>query len=542
MVLSIAVLLVGFPSDCQNPTPTRLGPSAQDAPEIPAEAIFSRFADRVVILRCDVTSEDLKQASGVLVSVDGFIGTNAHVAEGCRSMTATLISGNSRHPYEAVLKYYDKKTDTAVLKIEAKDLGCFDLLARAVRIGERVYTIGNPRGLEQSISEGIVSGLRTEEDGTLWIQHSAPISPGSSGGALISSRGELLGINSWFWRESQGLNFAVPTSTLRVAYETARALPGSLKFPVPRSPDQAEVVSPHPPPGDRIVPKQPPSGVSGTPSGHGSPRSGESLVRLNVTVMDRSGRRVTDLSQEAFTVMEGGVPQEIKVFKHESVPVSLGLIIDNSAGMREQRPAVESSAFLFVHSLTPPDEAFIVNYNDQAFLDKDFTSDVNELQEGLSRIDSRGGTAMREAVRMSIDHLRERARQDKKVLVLLTGGDDDSSLISINNLTKSAQDSGVLMYAMGLLSGGKKGKVNKRPLEALAEATGGAAYFPKGSAEVERRAAEIVRDIRDQYTIAYAPTDQHQDGSFRKISVVVKGSAGMVARTRRGYYAVARGQ
>jgi len=149
-----------------------------------------RFASRVLLLECESSL-----GSGVLVSADGFVVTNAHVVEGCQNMTATLISGTSRRSYEPVLKYYDKKSDTAVLKITGQGFDSFTVLARSVRVGERVYAIGNPRGFEQSISEGIVSGNR-EEDGQLWIQHSAPISPGSSGGALISSRGELLGINS----------------------------------------------------------------------------------------------------------------------------------------------------------------------------------------------------------------------------------------------------------------------------------------------------------------------------------------------------------
>jgi TPR repeat protein len=129
-----------------------------------------------------------------------------------------------------VLKYYDEQTDTAVLKIAGHDLDFFSVLARPVRVGERIYAIGNPRGFEQSISEGIVSGNR-EIEGTLWIQHSAPISPGSSGGALISSRGELLGINSRFRKESQNLNFAVPVATLARALSGARTLVGFLKFP-----------------------------------------------------------------------------------------------------------------------------------------------------------------------------------------------------------------------------------------------------------------------------------------------------------------------
>jgi S1-C subfamily serine protease len=140
------------------------------------EEIFRRFAGRILVLTCDESADGFSRASGVLVSADGFIGTNAHLVEGCRSMTATYVSGASRRSYESVLKYYDKQTDTAVLKITSQGgFDYFNVLARLARIGERVYAIGNPRGLEQSITDGIVSGNR-EEDGLSWIQHSAPIS------------------------------------------------------------------------------------------------------------------------------------------------------------------------------------------------------------------------------------------------------------------------------------------------------------------------------------------------------------------------------
>jgi TPR repeat protein len=198
--------------------------------EMSAETIFSRFASRILFLTCDESADESSRASGVLVTADGFIVTNAHVVEGCRSMTAALIRGNSRQSYVPVLKYYDEQSDVAVLKIVGHDFDFFTLPAHQAQIGERVYAIGNPRGLEQTITEGIVSGNR-ELDGTSWIQHSAPISPGSSGGALISSRGELLGINAFLLKESQNLNFAVPAATLATAISRARAITRSLSFP-----------------------------------------------------------------------------------------------------------------------------------------------------------------------------------------------------------------------------------------------------------------------------------------------------------------------
>jgi len=157
-------------------------------------------------------------------------------------------------------------------------------------------------------------------------------------------------------------------------------------------------------------------------------------VVLPTTVMDKNGHLVTTLPREAFTVLENGVQQEIKQFKREDVPVSMGLIIDNSGSMREKRAKVEAAALALVKASNPEDEVFIVNFNDEAFLDnphgKDFTSDVKEMEDALTRIDSRGGTAMRDAIRMSIDHVKEKAHKDKKVLVVVTDGNDNSSVVA----------------------------------------------------------------------------------------------------------------
>ncbi len=211
----------------QQASPAHAGSSVH---EMSAETIFQRFASRVLFLVCDESADESLLASGVLVSPDGFVLTNAHVVEGCQNMTATQIHKKSRQSYVPVLKYYDERNDVAVLKIAGRGFDYFGVSAREARIGERVYAIGNPRGLEQSISEGIISGSR-EFDDSSWIQHSAPISPGSSGGALISAHGELLGINSRSRVESQNINFAVPAPTLAIALRRARGVRGDLRFP-----------------------------------------------------------------------------------------------------------------------------------------------------------------------------------------------------------------------------------------------------------------------------------------------------------------------
>jgi VWFA-related protein len=263
------------------------------------------------------------------------------------------------------------------------------------------------------------------------------------------------------------------------------------------------------------------------------------LVPLNVTVTDKSGRLVTDLPQSAFQVFENGVQQSIRLFKREDVPVSMGLIIDNSGSMREKRLAVETAALAMVRDSNPQDEVFIVNFNDEAYLDADFTNDLKVLEQGLTRIDSRNGTAMRDAIRMSVDHLKEKAKRDKKVILVITDGNDNASKMPLEALVRLAQQDDVLIYAIGLLSEEDKREAGKakRALGILVEDTGGQVFYPKDVSEVDRLAHDVAHDIRNQYTIAYTPSNPALDGAFRQVKLVVKAPGNPVARTRSGYYA-----
>jgi VWFA-related protein len=263
------------------------------------------------------------------------------------------------------------------------------------------------------------------------------------------------------------------------------------------------------------------------------------LVPLSVTVTDRTGHLVTNLTQSAFTVFENGVQQQLKIFKREDVEISLGLIIDNSGSMRDKRKQVATAALDLVKDSNPHDEVFIVNFNDEAFLDCDFTSDNSKMEQALSKIDSRGGTAMRDAIRMSIDHLKSKAKKDKKVLLVVTDGNDNASIINLENLVKESQNSGVLIYAIGLLTEEERSEAKKakRSLDMLTEATGGEAFYPKGLEDVDKIAHQVAHDLRNQYSIAYSPANQHLDGSYRQIKVTVTGPNKPVAKTRSGYYA-----
>jgi Ca-activated chloride channel family protein len=269
-------------------------------------------------------------------------------------------------------------------------------------------------------------------------------------------------------------------------------------------------------------------------------RTDTRLVVLPVTVVDKTGRLITTLPETAFQVFENGVVQKVKQFKREDVPVSMGLVIDNSGSMRDKRQKVAAAAVALVKDSNKEDEAFVVNFNDDAYLDTpDFTNDIKVLDQALSRIDSRGGTAMRDAIRMSIDHMRQKAKRDKKVILVVTDGNDNASSVSLETLVKQAQQSEVIIYTIGLLSEEEKreAKRAKRSIDLLTEATGGQAYYPKELADVERIAHQVAHDIRNQYTITYTPANQALDGSFRQIKVVASGPGHPVARTRTGYYA-----
>jgi VWFA-related protein len=263
------------------------------------------------------------------------------------------------------------------------------------------------------------------------------------------------------------------------------------------------------------------------------------LVLLPISVADKNGKLITNLPREAFKVFENGAEQPIKLFKREDVPISLGIIIDNSGSMRDKRAKVETASLDLVKASNPRDEVFVVNFNDEAYLDQPFTNDIKKLEEGVARIDSRGGTAMRDAISMSIDYLKEKGKKDKKVLLVVTDGNDTASSGTLEKLIDKARDGGVLIYAIGLLNEEERREAHKakRALDAITKESGGLSFYPKDVTEVDRIALQVAQDIRNQYTIAYSPSIQALDGSFRQIKVTVNGPGHPTVRTRTGYYA-----
>jgi len=267
-------------------------------------------------------------------------------------------------------------------------------------------------------------------------------------------------------------------------------------------------------------------------------------VLLHATVVDDKQHIVTDLDKTAFTVFEDGKSQNIVSFHHEDIPVSIGIVIDNSGSMREKRAKVNQAALNLVRSSNPQDEVFVVNFNDEYYLDQDFTNDLLKLKEALEKIDAKGGTALYEAVVASADHLKRNAKLEKKVILVVTDGEDNASRETLEQAVKQLQqENGPAVYAIGILGDEEHPKRAKRALEIITQRTGGAAFFPKTLDEVDAISRTIAHDIRNQYMIGYKPTNPRTSGGFRGIRVEAKakGHNKLTVRAKSGYYAGGQG-
>ena len=249
-------------------------------------------------------------------------------------------------------------------------------------------------------------------------------------------------------------------------------------------------------------------------------------VLLHATVIDDKQHIVTNLDRNAFTVLEDGKPQTIISFRHEDIPVAMGIVIDNSGSMREKRAKVNQAALNLVRASNAQDEVFVVNFNDEYYLDQDFTNDLLKLKEALEKIDAKGGTALYEAVVASAEHLKRNARLERKVLFVVTDGEDNASRESLEQAVKLLQEeNGPAVYAIGILGDEEHPRRAKRALEIIAQSTGGLAFFPKTLDEVDEISRQVAHDIRNQYTIGYKPTNPRSSGGFRRSGLMPRKKA-----------------
>jgi Ca-activated chloride channel family protein len=262
------------------------------------------------------------------------------------------------------------------------------------------------------------------------------------------------------------------------------------------------------------------------------------LVELHVSVTDTTERPVGGLLKEHFKILENRVPQEIAVFKHEDRPVSLGLVIDNSRSIEPRKARLDSAAVAFVRGSNPEDETFIVHFDDEARITNPFTSSISDLESSLQMAKPFGQTAIYDAVMLAVDEM-ENAKYQKKVMLLITDGLDNVSKHTLDEAIEALRRSRVALYTVGLLSvsGGADAEDS---LVRLAEATGGRAYFPENVEEAAGMIQRVARDLREQYTIGYFPTNPNRDGAWRSVRVEITPPPGFPTRLdanyRYGYY------
>ena len=255
-------------------------------------------------------------------------------------------------------------------------------------------------------------------------------------------------------------------------------------------------------------------------------------VILWVTVTDKSGELVGDLTKENFSVSEDGAPQTIRDFLLEDRPITMAIVLDSSGSMRDAMPEVHQAAAGFVETLRPQDKALVIDFDDRVFLIQELTSDQALLKEAVTSTEALGSTALFDGLHAAFRKLR--GIEGRKAIVLLSDGDDTSSQLAYNRILEEAKAQSVLIYGIGL------GGVRKSVLKELAEMTGGRSFFVAKASQLAEVYRKIADELRRQYYLSYSTTNSKWDGRFIKLEVKSKNPDWSV-RARRGYFAVRGG-
>jgi Ca-activated chloride channel family protein len=269
------------------------------------------------------------------------------------------------------------------------------------------------------------------------------------------------------------------------------------------------------------------------------------LVALPVRVTDAHGEVVSGLNLEDFRIFEDGRPQKLTLFQQEDAPVTVGLVVDHSRSMAPKLAEVSAAVSAFAHSSNPQDEMFVVDFNDGVWLQmlggKPFTHNAKDLETAIAAVSARGRTALYDAVAEGLKHLRF-GHCEKKALIIVSDGGDNASHHKFSQILALAQRSQVVIYSIVLQGDGQE--ENPGVLRRLSKSTGGISYFPRSAETIASISALIARDLRDQYTLGFAPEKPTTDASFRKIEVKVsaQGRTNLHVRYRPGYFAADPGQ
>jgi VWFA-related protein len=270
------------------------------------------------------------------------------------------------------------------------------------------------------------------------------------------------------------------------------------------------------------------------------------LVQLPVSVVDKTGMPIRGLRPQHFTVYEDKVQQEISLFKEEDIPMSVAVLIDRSGSMQDKLDRVHAAAMTFIRENNDDDETALVSFSDSVTIDQRLTAHTDKLNRALSRIQANGDTALYDAILVASEYLEREAQRDKKVLLVISDGEDNRSNNNLKQVLKVMKESNIIVYTIGMVRSRfgdylVVGDGGRKPLQELAEVTGGAAFFPKSINDVEKICTKISRDLRNQYTIGYRPSNRNLDGAYRKVVVKLDPPKHtpkkFQVRTKQGYYA-----
>jgi len=332
-----------------------------------------------------------------------------------------------------------------------------------------------------------------------------------------------------------GTGFAALIFCLSAKAQTAPIVPASTQA----APNSQQSTAPS------ATPQQPEAQQPPLANGSGSDQDSTFVFKkqvnevvLHATVVDARGELQTHLDQSAFSVFEDDVPQVITSFRRQDVPVAIGVVVDNSGSMRDKRAQVNQAVMNLIRASNPDDEVFVVNFSSNPYLDQDFTSDPNLLEHALHQASMKGSTALYDAVVASDRHLKNNPRLDKKVLLVITDGRDNMSRSTLQEAQRDLQqENGPTLYAIGLMSSETQAS-SRDALQRLAEATGGAAFFPDNLDQVSDITRALAHDIRSQYILAYRPHVPDPNANYHPIRVEahIQGAPPMIVHTRKGIY------
>lgn len=267
------------------------------------------------------------------------------------------------------------------------------------------------------------------------------------------------------------------------------------------------------------------------------------LVVFNVDVTDSKGHHVTGLKAEDFQIREENQPQNIQSFSAADLPVTVGLIIDNSGSMRDKRIDVVNGALAFAHASNMEDEIFVVDFNEKTFLGLPplvlFTNDMNAIRTALLQRAPGGLTALYDALALGLDHLKSGTR-DRKVLVVLSDGGDNASKHRLDDVLDIARRSSATVYTIGIYDQSDMDR-NPKVLRKIAQVTGGKAYFPQKLGDLTPVWKDIASGLRSQYSLGWHSSNPVHDGKFRSVKITAsRGGKDLSVSTRDGYLVPAR--